>query len=94
MLKTTGTTTWNVVATCDDCGTVEHFGEVASESSVQYDLHDRSWILTTLEVEHWRIKIAICPACFRKYEWLSKLIDEHTPEAYRRNRTQGANHGT
>lgn len=84
MLKTKTNTTWRLDAACDVCReTHERMDEICAEYNAIDALRRGGWVFATIEVDHWRIKIAICPKCSPGFKWLSDIIEEHSPEARR-----------
>jgi len=88
MLETKTSTTWQVAAHCDVCKEgVARIDNIRAEYDALHQLRTEGWVFATIDVDHWRLKIAICPSCAPAYTWLRDIIDEHSPEARRGRNT-------
>jgi hypothetical protein len=58
--------------------------ETYNSNDGKYQLMREGWLFATLEVEHFRVTVALCPECAPAHLWLAKVIYDHTPPAYRR----------
>lgn len=84
MLKIDTTYQWHVEAKCDACnGEPVRVGNCRAEYDALASLRRDGWLFFVVDVEHWRLKIAVCPDCAVSLQWLCKIIDEHNPEARR-----------
>jgi hypothetical protein len=84
MIKTKTSTTWQLDVACDVCKEAHaRKDEVRAEYDALDALRRDGWLFATIEVDHWRIKIAICPGCSPSHKWLADIIEEHSPEARR-----------
>ena len=86
MLNSKCHTTCELTVKCDACAAEPvQMREMHGSNHAKYQLQDEGWLFATLEIEHFRATVALCPKCAPAHAWLAKVIYEHTPPAYRRD---------
>lgn len=79
MLDVTTESKFNVTVRCDACGISDHEDGLSSATYVQMNYQARGWTIFTVEIEHRRLKMCICPKCSETVPWLRTFIINNTP---------------
>jgi hypothetical protein len=70
---------FNVEVRCDACGIAEREDGLSSATYVEMNFRAKGWTIFTVEIEHRRLQLCVCPKCIATVPWLRTFLINNTP---------------